>query len=136
MPGGVYRVSSLIRCGGGGDIALGAPSPPGRRMRSYTAVSLPSFVCYSARVAGFLFQRHGTHRPADATQPLPPGFYAPSIAPCPVAWAVVRCPTCGKLSTVGINHTVNADGRVRPSYVCPFPPCSFHVMARLVGWRP
>ena len=95
----------------------------------------PALVC-CAWVAGFLFQRHGTHRPADPRNPLPPGFYAPSLAPSPVAWAVVRCPTCGKLSTVGVNHVVLEDGTIRPSYVCPFPPCAFHVMARLVGWRP
>jgi hypothetical protein len=26
------------------------------------------------------------------------------------------------------------DGTVSPSYVCPFPPCTFHLFVRLDGW--
>ena len=60
----------------------------------------------------------------------------------PWAWignrptAVVGCPMCGKVMTVGLAiHTIHPDGRLSPSLVCPFKPCLFHVMARLEDWN-
>ncbi len=34
------------------------------------------------------------------------------------------------------DHTIAADGTVSPSLVCPEPGCSWHVTAKLVGWKP
>jgi hypothetical protein len=69
------------------------------------------------------------------TDGMKPGQYSKSRAPTRAhGWAIVCCPTCGKLSTVGINHEVSAAGVVHPSYVCPFPPCTFHLFISLAHW--
>lgn len=49
-------------------------------------------------------------------------------------WAECVCPICAKVSMVGRNHDVADDGTVSPSYVCPFPPCTFHAFVRLDDW--
>jgi hypothetical protein len=49
-------------------------------------------------------------------------------------WAECACPICKKVSMVGHNHTVADDGTVSPSYVCPFPPCTFHEFVQLDDW--
>lgn len=46
---------------------------------------------------------------------------------------VIACPDCGKHSSV-IKHSIAADGTSEPSYVCPHPPCGWHVFVRLDGW--
>lgn len=48
--------------------------------------------------------------------------------------AFVRCPECGELSSLR-KHSVAPNGTVSPSYVCPFPPCTFHEWVRLEGWE-
>lgn len=60
-----------------------------------------------------------------------------------IIWAFVRCPQCLRLSSIGKrHHTVDADGTVKPSLVCPFtadkgfdPACTHHVYARLDDWQ-
>jgi len=49
-------------------------------------------------------------------------------------WAELCCPGCGKVALLGRNHTVDANGTVHPSVVCPFPPCTFHEFIALDGW--
>lgn len=49
-------------------------------------------------------------------------------------WAELCCPGCGKVGLLGSNHTVADDGAVRPSDVCPFPPCTFHQHVTLEDW--
>lgn len=76
--------------------------------------------------------RHPTHRTAG----LLPGHYAKSLDPrsdrC--GWAILCCPGCKRLMTIGRNHQVDASGRVSPSLVCPFAPCSFHEFVVLDAW--
>lgn len=76
----------------------------------------------------FVFTRHRDHR----TTGLKPGHYAKSLDPradrC--GWAIVGCPECKRLLTIGRNHRVSADGAVSPSLVCPYK-CSFHQFVRL-----
>jgi hypothetical protein len=49
----------------------------------------------------------------------------------------VKCPGCGVDSIMSSSvHKVAADGTVHPSYVCPYPPCTFHEWVRLEGWGP
>lgn len=48
--------------------------------------------------------------------------------------AIVRCPGCGKTSSLGPLHTVADDGTVTPSFVCPHAPCPFHEWVRLLDW--
>jgi hypothetical protein len=49
-------------------------------------------------------------------------------------WAEVCCPGCGKVSLIGSNHTVAADGTVSPSDVCPYLPCGFHEFVICDDW--
>ncbi len=74
-------------------------------------------------------------KPGPHTDDLPPGQYAKSLKPSRQwGWAIVRCPECGRCSTLGRNHEVLSDGEVTPSFVCPFPPCTWHVLIRLLDW--
>lgn len=50
-------------------------------------------------------------------------------------WAEICCPGCGHVGLIGTQHTVMTDGAVRPSDVCPFPPCTFHEFIVLDGWN-
>ena len=80
----------------------------------------------------FTFARHPSHR----SNGLKPGHYAKSLDPrrdrC--GWAIVCCPGCEWLFTIGRNHEVTADGAVSPSLVCPYGGCSFHQFVRLEQW--
>lgn len=48
--------------------------------------------------------------------------------------ATVICPECGWLAGLD-DHTIRADGSVRPSVVCPNPACTWHVFIQLEGWE-
>ncbi len=49
----------------------------------------------------------------------------------------VNCPNCDKLLMLcGTIHQIGPDGSVSPSIVCPYPPCGWHVFAKLAGWPP
>jgi len=48
--------------------------------------------------------------------------------------ASFTCPTCGKLAVL-IDHSIDVDGTVAPSVVCPTDGCAFHDYVRLDGWR-
>lgn len=66
-----------------------------------------------------------------------PGEWRPLIGSDGLS-AMICCPECQKEATL-TKHTIEANGEVRPSVVCPFgqvecPHCSFHVHATLVGW--
>lgn len=59
--------------------------------------------------------------------------------PAPGMWSkfgesvLVRCPLCQTVAA--LDHDVASDGAVSPSLVCPNDSaCSWHVVARLVGW--
>lgn len=49
--------------------------------------------------------------------------------------AIVWCPECGKPLNA-IQHQIGADGQITPSLGHPveYPPCSWHVSPRLIGW--
>lgn len=52
--------------------------------------------------------------------------------------AVVRCPKCMNFSVL-TDHTIDENGRVEPSLVCPWPACQpdpWHVFVVLEGWTP
>ena len=48
---------------------------------------------------------------------------------------IVCCPGCGKISTL-TDHTIDPDGSVYPSLVCPFDICEFHEYVKLADWKP
>ena len=48
--------------------------------------------------------------------------------------ALVCCPGCGKIGSLA-EHTIDPDGTVTPSLVCPFAHCDFHDMAKLADWQ-
>lgn len=48
--------------------------------------------------------------------------------------ALACCPGCGKLLSLG-RHTIDADGTVTPSLVCPFRGCDFHEFVMLADWK-
>jgi hypothetical protein len=47
--------------------------------------------------------------------------------------ATITCPKCGSFGSLA-GHSIAADGKVTPSLVCPWPPCTFHDWGRLNGW--
>lgn len=50
--------------------------------------------------------------------------------------AQLRCPTCGQtayLDSVS-GHSIDADGFVQPSVVCPTDGCGFHEFVKLGEW--
>lgn len=49
--------------------------------------------------------------------------------------ATIHCPKCACEGSLR-NHEIAADGTVTPSCVCPYSPCDFHEMVKLVGWDP
>lgn len=49
--------------------------------------------------------------------------------------ALVCCPGCGKISSL-TDHTIDPDGSVYPSLVCPFDICDFHELVKLADWKP
>lgn len=48
----------------------------------------------------------------------------------------VTCPFGHSLRAVSSIHRIEADGRMKPSYVCTATGCSFHAHVRLEGWAP
>lgn len=46
---------------------------------------------------------------------------------------VICCPSCGKHSSV-TKHSITAEGVPDPSFVCPHPPCSWHVFVWFENW--
>lgn len=50
--------------------------------------------------------------------------------------ALITCPLCGNFGGLRKNHTIDADGRVYPSLVCPWAPCKFHDDGILKDWKP
>jgi hypothetical protein len=74
-------------------------------------------------------------KPGPQTDDLPRGAYAKSLRPSRAkGWAIIRCPQCGRCSSIKENHEVDAAGVVSPSYVCPFAPCEWHVNIVLDAW--
>jgi hypothetical protein len=49
--------------------------------------------------------------------------------------ATLQCPGCGKVASMS-QHTIEPDGTVSPSAVCPYEGCTFHQWIRLEGWKP
>ncbi len=48
--------------------------------------------------------------------------------------AHLSCPDCGETASLG-DHTIDADGLVNPSLVCPHKGCAFHEFVVLEGWN-
>ncbi len=49
--------------------------------------------------------------------------------------ALVCCPGCGKIASLS-GHTIDPDGTVTPSLVCPFDlTCEFHDYVKLADWK-
>jgi hypothetical protein len=48
--------------------------------------------------------------------------------------ALACCPSCGKICSL-LSHTIDPDGTVTPSLVCPFDNCEFHDFVKLADWR-
>ena len=48
--------------------------------------------------------------------------------------ALVCCPGCGKINSLG-DHTIDPDGTVTPSLVCPFDHCEFHDFVKIADWK-
>ena len=48
--------------------------------------------------------------------------------------ALMSCPECGKIAALS-DHTIEEDGSVHPSVVCPRDNCTFHKHIQLEGWR-
>ena len=59
-----------------------------------------------------------------------PGEYEQSSA----ANAFVCCPDCGNVASLS-QHTVDPDGSVHPSLVCPHDGCKFHEWVILDEWQ-
>lgn len=49
--------------------------------------------------------------------------------------AILSCPMCRQPAPLS-DHTIEPDGMVSPSVVCPFQGCSFHEHLKLIGWIP
>lgn len=49
--------------------------------------------------------------------------------------AVTYCPKCG-LEAYLDDHSIDTDGIVTPSVICPHAPCTFHDDVRLENWEP
>lgn len=47
----------------------------------------------------------------------------------------MTCPRCHRTARLSA-HTVDADGKVSPSVVCPTPNCGFHEWVQLECWVP
>ena len=47
---------------------------------------------------------------------------------------LVCCPECGKTHPL-VKHTIDPDGTVTPSLVCPFPNCEFYEFVKLADWK-
>lgn len=49
--------------------------------------------------------------------------------------ASLTCPECGRVSSLS-DHTIDLEGLVQPSVVCPYEDCNFHEFIQLEGWDP
>jgi hypothetical protein len=49
--------------------------------------------------------------------------------------AIIACASCGNFGGLG-KHEISPEGRITPSIVCPWSPCTFHDYGILEGWRP
>jgi hypothetical protein len=49
--------------------------------------------------------------------------------------AITSCPLCGHFGGLG-RHEIDEAGKVTPSLVCPWAPCTFHDWGVLEGWTP
>ncbi len=58
----------------------------------------------------------------------------PACLGVPNATALVCCPGCAKILSLG-KHTIDPDGTVTPSLVCPFKSCDFHDYVKLADWK-
>lgn len=47
--------------------------------------------------------------------------------------AIISCPLCGHFGGLH-KHSIDSDGKVNPSIVCPWAPCTFHDYGALEGW--
>lgn len=52
-----------------------------------------------------------------------------------VLTASLSCPYCGNVASLS-QHTIEPDGTVKPSVVCPKSECDFHFYIKLEGWNP
>jgi hypothetical protein len=50
--------------------------------------------------------------------------------------AFATCPNGHECRINGKVHTIEANGDLNPSYVCPVKDCGFHVFVTLEGWQP
>ncbi|KKM04753.1 hypothetical protein LCGC14_1761110 [marine sediment metagenome] len=66
--------------------------------------------------------------------------------PSPASWTFIRvsaftkgptarvsCAGCGEMASLS-GHSIDVEGRVTPSVVCPRKGCGWHVSVTLVGW--
>ena len=67
-------------------------------------------------------------KPADDQFKPSPGCWWPLLP----NGTLVTCPSCG--ATAALDHTVDDEGNVSPSLVCPADGCGFHEFVRLEGW--
>lgn len=71
---------------------------------------------------------------ANPVARMPSGTYR-RARPNAHSHGMLSCPTCGETSTISRRvHSVADDGTVTPSYVCPYPPCTFHAFVVLDDW--
>lgn len=47
---------------------------------------------------------------------------------------IIDCPWCNR--PLALPHSVSQDGVVRPSVVCTWEGCEFHLSVKLQDWRP
>lgn len=47
--------------------------------------------------------------------------------------ASITCPDCESIAAL-VDHSIETNGVVTPSVVCPVDGCDFHEMVILVGW--
>lgn len=67
------------------------------------------------------------------TKTLTPGTYTGGGLVDGSRTALVACPLCGNVSSLS-DHTIDNEGVVTPSLICPYPGCSFHEHVILQDW--
>ena len=84
------------------------------------------------------FARHELH-PRGLIDHKPPPRTWDYLDPGPRAFlnnlALATCANGHTCRIVANVHSINHDGTLKPSYVCPYK-CSYHTMVRFVGWAP
>ncbi len=63
---------------------------------------------------------------------LQPGEFTTNVGPMLVGQAVICCPLCGGVDTLGDRYTIDKAGRVVPAFACGGG-CSFHDWIELDG---